>query len=132
MPVNPTGTFKEGDADAQGGDFNEKSVIPTKFDTVVMAANDTQGPVYDVTQLRGIGLNFPAMVADTLFSVYVSPNKISLGETDSLMAILDDVTFQALLANRTAFSSSFIAEHRYFQLVPDVTQIAYEFVMSGS
>lgn len=91
---------------------------------VVIPAAEKNSKVINIKGRRGVGLNFPIMVLASNFSIYVSPTKIELSEPNSEMALLTDQVFAASTSIRTAFSSSFIAEHWYMQIVASVAQVA--------
>jgi len=89
---------------------------------------ETDSPVINIQGRRGIGLNFPPMSVVTGFSIYVSPNDIAKGQPNSLMALLDGQTFVPDDTVRTAFSSSFVAEHFFAQIIADADETSdYEY-----
>lgn len=127
----PDAFFKDGsDKDGMG---QGKAILPFRKTTMVIPIGEVNSPVYNVTGLRGIGLNFPLLPAVTGFDIYVSNTAIKLGDANSKMAKLGAITTMVPDAvDRTAFSTSFIAEHLYMQIVADSVEIAeYEIEVSA-
>lgn len=126
------GTFKDGEGSSDS-ELDGRAIIPYKHQVITMQANASATPVWSIKDVRGVGLYFPVMAADTLFTLYVSPTNIPFGVANSQMTELNGITYQALLAIRTAFSEVFIGQHGFMQLRASVTQAAaYEIDLSGS
>lgn len=89
---------------------------------ITIPAGQKNSKVIIIKGRRGVGLNFPIMPAVVDFSIFVSPTNIELSEPNSEMALLLDQTFLASNTARKAFSSSFIAEHWYMQIVANVVE----------
>ena len=111
----------------------EHSIIPHKKVDVKIIAGEKNSPVFNIKGNRGIGMNFPLMPAVVKFSVYVSAKEIPLGDAGSTMALLKDQDFVPSATIRTAFSSAFVAEHLFCQIIADAVEAAdYVYELTAS
>lgn len=115
-----------------------KSILPYVGNQIKILDGETDSPVIPVKGFRGIGLNLPALTNVKAFSIYVSPTNVPLGQPGSLMAkhsLIEDIVPNdtASTTDRLAWSSSYIAEHWFVQIVADVDEQAdyeYEYTLS--
>ena len=105
---------------AKGAD---KSVLPWKKFDILMPAGEVNSALIKMRGFRGLGVNLPVLSATVGFLVYVSNTPILLGEDGSKMALHTQIgSMIASTTDRQAFSTSFVAEHLYCQLIADATE----------